>query len=190
MDKRAGQEKREGGHRMSDRDCKNCKHNKPDGCSRWDCEYEPVAKIDNTPTVTHDKRTETHGVCSDLISRQEVIIALRESGLCYNNWLEVLGVIDAVPNAKEHITNGDLIRRQDVLNTIIVAGECEPDLGYTHLHKVVENIPSADAVEVVRCNECIFYMAMGENRAWGKCRIHDRTAQDTDYCSWAERREP
>lgn len=81
---------------------------------------------------------------SDLISRQEVIIALRESGLCYNNWLEVLGVIDAVPNAKEHIKNGDLIRRQDVLNMIIVAGECEPDLGYTHLHNVVENIPSAD----------------------------------------------
>lgn len=36
---------------------------------------------------------------SDLIRRQEVIIALRESGLCYNNWLEVLGVIDAVPSA-------------------------------------------------------------------------------------------
>ena len=26
---------------MADRDCNNCKHNKPDGCSRWDCEYEP-----------------------------------------------------------------------------------------------------------------------------------------------------
>ena len=25
----------------SDRDCKNCVHQKPDGCSRWDCEYEP-----------------------------------------------------------------------------------------------------------------------------------------------------
>ena len=24
----------------SDRDCKNCIHQKPDGCSRWDCEYE------------------------------------------------------------------------------------------------------------------------------------------------------
>ena len=42
---------------------------------------------------------------------------------------------------------------------------------------------------IVRCNECIFYMAMGENRAWGKCRIHDRTAQDIDYCSWGERKE-
>ena len=24
------------------RDCKSCKHQKPDGCSRWDCEYEPM----------------------------------------------------------------------------------------------------------------------------------------------------
>ena len=23
------------------RDCNNCKHHKPDGCSRWDCEYKP-----------------------------------------------------------------------------------------------------------------------------------------------------
>jgi len=78
---------------------------------------------------------------SDLISRQEVIIALRESGLCYNNWLDVISVIDGVPNAKRHIENGDLM--------IIVAGECEPDLGYTHLYKVIENIPSADIEEDV-----------------------------------------
>jgi len=38
----------------------------------------------------------------------------------------------------------DLISREEVLRTIITAGECEPDLGYAHLHKVVENIPSAD----------------------------------------------
>ena len=38
----------------------------------------------------------------------------------------------------------DLISREEVLRTIITAGECEPDLGYAHLHRVVENIPSAD----------------------------------------------
>ena len=26
---------------MADRDCNNCKHNKADGCSRWECEYVP-----------------------------------------------------------------------------------------------------------------------------------------------------
>ena len=25
-----------------DRDCNNCKYHKADGCSRWECEYEPV----------------------------------------------------------------------------------------------------------------------------------------------------
>lgn len=102
---------------------------------------EGTSTINEKHQLSEETPTDTP---TDLISRQEVIIALRESGLCYNNWLEVLGVIDAVPNAKEHIKNGDLIQRQDVLNMIIVAGECEPDLGYTHLHKVVENIPSAD----------------------------------------------
>lgn len=27
---------------MADRNCEQCKHNKADGCSRWECEYEPV----------------------------------------------------------------------------------------------------------------------------------------------------
>lgn len=26
---------------MADRNCEQCKHHKADGCSRWDCEYEP-----------------------------------------------------------------------------------------------------------------------------------------------------
>lgn len=125
---------------------------------------------------------------SDLIQRQEVIIALRESGLCYNNWLEVLGVIDAVPNAKEHIKNGDLIRRQDVLNMIIVAGECEPDLGYTHLHKVVENIPSADRpTGWIPCSErlpensgCVLISIAGDI----EFGAYDR--QNSDWAIWRD----
>ena len=38
----------------------------------------------------------------------------------------------------------DSISREEVLRMIITAGEVEPDLGYTHLHKVVENLPSAE----------------------------------------------
>lgn len=38
----------------------------------------------------------------------------------------------------------DLISREEVLRAIITAGEVEPDLGYTHLHKVIENLPSAE----------------------------------------------
>lgn len=39
----------------------------------------------------------------------------------------------------------DLISREEALRAIITAGEVEPDLGYTHLHKVIENLPSAKA---------------------------------------------
>lgn len=28
---------------MNDRHCESCRHRKTDGCSRWDCEYEPKA---------------------------------------------------------------------------------------------------------------------------------------------------
>ena len=41
----------------------------------------------------------------------------------------------------------DLISREEALRMIITAGECEPDLGYTHLHKVIESLPSAEAVQ-------------------------------------------
>ena len=41
---------------MSDRDCNNCKYHKADGCSRWECEYEPAK--------------------SDLIRRQDAIEAV------------------------------------------------------------------------------------------------------------------
>ena len=64
---------------------------------------------------------------SDLIRRQEVIIALRESGLCYNNWLEVLGVIDAVPSADR--PTGEWINRE----------KCQVD---------------EDAYEIAICSEC------------------------------------
>lgn len=31
---------------MADRDCNNCVHHKPDGCSRWECEYEPKDMVE------------------------------------------------------------------------------------------------------------------------------------------------
>ena len=103
----------------------------------------------------------------------------------------------------------DLISREEVLRTIITAGECEPDLGYAHLHKVVENIPSADAVatfrtgqtygkstsirelvEVVRCKDCKHRRencGMGDHR-W--CDVLKMTTREDDFCSYGKRREP
>ena len=43
-----------------------------------------------------------------------------------------------------NVSTNDCIYREEVLRAIITAGEVEPDLGYTHLHKVIENLPSAE----------------------------------------------
>lgn len=51
---------------------------------------------------------------------------------------------DMAIEALQAKTDGDLISREDVLNMIIVAGECEPDLGYTHLHDVIKSLPSSE----------------------------------------------
>lgn len=47
----------------------------------------------------------------------------------------------------------DSISREEVLRMIITAGEVEPDLGYTHLHKVVENLPSAEPTRWIPVSE-------------------------------------
>lgn len=43
-------------------------------------------------------------------------------------------------------------------------------------------------VEVVRCKDCIHYESDGG--ALMVCRIDDMVVDDTDYCSYGERREP
>lgn len=43
-------------------------------------------------------------------------------------------------------------------------------------------------VEVVRCKDCIHYESDGG--ALMVCRIDDMAVDDTDYCSYGERREP
>ena len=57
----------------------------------------------------------------------------------------------------------------------------------------VDNAPSVDAVEVVRCKDCKFYLNSNE-----KCGLVDTRLRfyETDnvwtrdcYCSWGERRE-
>lgn len=63
---------------MADRDCNNCKHNKPDGCSRWDCEYEPVM--------------------SDLIKKSDAIKALYKYSFVSKNVIE--REINAIPSAE------------------------------------------------------------------------------------------
>ena len=48
----------------SDRDCKNCIHQKPDGCSRWDCEYESrMVEVVRCKDCYHAEDDITHMFC-------------------------------------------------------------------------------------------------------------------------------
>lgn len=108
---------------MADRDCKNCKHNKADGCSRWDCEYEPVM--------------------GDLIKKSDAIKALYKYNFVSKNVIE----------------------------------------------REINAIPSADAVEVVRCKDCKHRDPEDKKCDCGMWHFPYIT-DDNDYCSYGERREP
>ena len=57
------------------------------------------------------------------------------------------------------------------------------------LKSVIENAPTIDAVETVRCKECKHRYMDGEVTHYYWCRLHDRPVDDTDYCAWGEESE-
>ena len=53
----------------------------------------------------------------------------------------------------------------------------------------VENLPSADTVEVVRCRDCKHRYIDGENVRYNVCDLnHNKVQEDDWYCADAERR--
>ncbi len=46
-----------------------------------------------------------------------------------------------------------------------------------------------DAVEVVRCKDCIYYDWKGYRQGCGQCQWSFAVVEDDDYCSKGERRE-
>lgn len=83
---------------------------------------------------------------------------------------------------------GDLISRQWLLD---LYGDYIGDNGDTKYHVPLEVVrqniidaPSADAVTIehIQCRECRHYN--------GWCDVHFQPRKETDYCNFAERREP
>lgn len=90
----------------------------------------------------------------------------------------------------------DYIKREDALRAFNgIYSTVDADDILRHLHKsidVIKNIPSADAVEVVRCNECIHNVGIRDNTEfYDKDIVCDYWESDglyaTDYCSYGER---
>ena len=130
----------------SDRDCKNCVHHKPDGCSRWDCEYEPAG--------------------SDLISRAKAIDAVCDEceweRKCHEECqhIETLKLMPSVeiptsqnlarPN--KELKGSDLISRADAIKEIEELPNAYNGWSDTYdkacIIGVLESLPSADRQEV------------------------------------------
>lgn len=77
----------------------------------------------------------------------------------------------------------DLISRADAIEAVRLESAKRGSLGRGDILNILSALPSADAVEVVRCKEC-------RHRDLFSCPLADNDFQkDDDYCSWGERRE-
>jgi len=54
----------------------------------------------------------------------------------------------------------------------------------------INKVPTADAVPVVRCKDCLYYTT-GKNicESWEWCEIHQRDTGPYEYCSYGERKD-
>lgn len=50
------------------------------------------------------------------------------------------------------------------------------------------DIPTIDAVPMVRCKDCKHHALWGDGRSMFHCDRHDRTMYENDFCSYGERR--
>lgn len=90
----------------------------------------------------------------------------------------------------------DLIERQSLMKDMYhrafetdndTMWQCGCWVRYRAIEEVIKKQPSTDAVEVVRCNDCINY-TRGKDE-WGSCFENPmKLWRETDYCSWAERK--
>lgn len=63
-------------------------------------------------------------------------------------------------------------------------------IGFNTIKRVIDEAPTIDAVEVVRCKDCKHYSVKGRTTQFGFCGYRHAGTDETDYCSRAVRREP
>ena len=55
---------------------------------------------------------------------------------------------------------------------------------------VLSTVPMETIEELIRCKDCIYFNHEGRYRGESKwCSIYGREAKESDFCSWAERKE-
>lgn len=65
--------------------------------------------------------------------------------------------------------------------------------GIIFCHHLLDEMPSADVVEVVRCKDCKYSESIPKGEEWNGfklgCMFHREYTKATDFCSQAERKE-
>ena len=93
------------------------------------------------------------------------------------------------------ISSANFISRQGALAKVrtrlqdwAAYGNEEYRRGLYACEDVILSLPSADAVQVVRCKDCRHRYEEGDCTHYYWCRLNDRPIDDTDFCAWGERR--
>ena len=60
-------------------------------------------------------------------------------------------------------------------------------IGFDAIKRVIDDAPTIDAVEVIRCKDCIY---ADFKSPYPVCNLIEMNITDNDYCSWGERSEP
>lgn len=59
---------------------------------------------------------------------------------------------------------------------------------WTQTANIIENAPTVDAVEVLRCKDCDHYKPMNSHATRGRCKQHGGDMHRDDFCSYGERK--
>ena len=65
--------------------------------------------------------------------------------------------------------------------------KCEVE--WVDVKSMIENAPTVDAVEVVRCKDCKWHVAVDQPRCKCYCDLHKRSFPAHFYCADGERRK-
>jgi len=74
---------------------------------------------------------------------------------------------------------GNRIRETDVDNWLV-------DISIRQVKRLIREVPAADVVEVVRCNDCMHYEPCEGGKDY--CWLNDMAVVENDFCSYGERR--
>lgn len=97
--------------------------------------------------------------------------------------MDMESVIDAEEGLRICMKADDLISRQAAIDKLRNNLAYMQTFGVDRSITLIEEVPSADVVGVVRCKDCNDYQP---NFHW--CKLHDSRMEPTDYCSYGETR--